>query len=108
MGEFLSLDVESIALHSGVPHASFGDFAMKTETGGDEESAWLDIVLYHDEEREISFCALKEAALFLGLRMQPACRVVSALAGRFDYRGCDQAQPQGLRAPMMASPKSCQ
>ena len=91
-----------------MPHASFGDFAMKTESGGDEESAWLDIVLYHGQELKISFCALKKAALLLGPRMQPASRVVSALAGSFDYRGCDQAPPRGLRAPMMASPRSCQ
>ena len=71
LGGVCVLDMGSIALNLCVPYASFGDFVIRTETGGDEEATWLDIVLYHGEEREISFRELKEAVFLIGLRMRP-------------------------------------
>lgn len=72
IGEVCRLDLGSVVLELCVAYAAFGDFPITTETGRDSKSAWLDIILYHGEEREISFQSLKEAVVSFALRMQPA------------------------------------
>jgi len=71
IGKAYKLDLGSLSLDLCVPYASFGNFPITTETRRDPRSAWLDIVLYHGEEREISFRDLKEAGISFAIRMQP-------------------------------------
>ena len=71
-GEACQLDLGSVNLDLCVPYAACGDFKVTTETGRDRGSAWLDVILYRGEEREISFGTLKEAAVVFALRMRPA------------------------------------
>ncbi len=75
IGEVCRLDLGSVVLELCVPYAAFGDLPITTKMGRDEKSAWLDIILYHGEEREISFPSLKEAIVSFALRMQSASDV---------------------------------
>ncbi|HUU17407.1 MAG TPA: hypothetical protein VMW72_09680 [Sedimentisphaerales bacterium] len=50
-----------------IPHAVFGDYPIKTETGRDSNSAWLDVILYQGEEKDINFAEISDAAVIFAL-----------------------------------------
>ncbi len=70
VGETRRLDLGSVILDLCVAHAKFGDFPVRTEVGGHEKSAWIDVVFYHGDEREISFKTLKEGVVAFVMRME--------------------------------------
>ena len=72
VGEVSRLDLGSIALELCVPYAAFDGSPVTTETGRRGKSAWLDVILYNGEEREVSFLTLSEAAVCFALRIEPA------------------------------------
>ena len=55
-----------------VAHAVFGDLPIKTETGRDGRSAWLDIILYSGPEKQIDFRKIPEAAVIFALSINTA------------------------------------
>ncbi len=50
--------------------AKFDDLPIKTEIGRDANSAWIDIILYEDAEREICFNDITEAGVFFALSIR--------------------------------------
>jgi hypothetical protein len=67
----IRLTLGDVACDLQFAHAVFGDFPVAMETGHDKESAWLDLVLYRGEQRDISFRDLSEAAIVFALSMNP-------------------------------------
>jgi hypothetical protein len=67
---------QSIKISSGpvtcnfqIAHAVFGDYPLKTETGSDGNSAWLDVVLYEGDQKDINFAEISEAAVIFTLSL---------------------------------------
>jgi len=50
-----------------IPYAVFGDYPVKTELGRDSNSAWLDVILYQGEEKDINFAEISDAAVIFAL-----------------------------------------
>ena len=48
-------------------HAVFGDYPVKTETGRDGSTAWLDVVLYHGDEKDINFAEISDAVIIFAI-----------------------------------------
>ncbi len=46
-----------------IPYAVLGDYPIKTELGRDSNSAWLDVILYQGEEKDINFAEISDAAV---------------------------------------------
>jgi hypothetical protein len=67
----IRLTLGDVACDLQFAHAVFGDFPIAMETGHDDKSAWLDLVLYRGEQRDISFRDLSEAAVVFALSMNP-------------------------------------
>ncbi len=50
-----------------IPRAVFGVYPIKTELGRDSNSAWLDVILYEGEEKDINFAEISDAAVIFAL-----------------------------------------
>ena len=50
-----------------IAHAVFGDYSLKTETGRDDNTAWLDVILYQGDQTDINFDEIPEAAMIFAL-----------------------------------------
>ena len=74
----IRLTLGDVACDLQIAHAVFGDFPIAMETGHDKESAWLDLVLYRGEQRDISFRDLSEAAVVFALSMTPKSQAPEA------------------------------
>lgn len=57
------------------PFAVFDEYPVSIETGGNGESAWIDIVLYQGVTRSIDFSKIQEAAVLFTLSLYPAREV---------------------------------
>jgi len=52
-----------------IAHAVFGDYPIKTETGRDGSTAWLDVVLYNGAQKDINFAEISDAAVIFALSL---------------------------------------
>ena len=52
-----------------IAHAVFGDYPVKTETGRDGNTAWLDVILYNGAEKDINFAEISDAAVIFTLSL---------------------------------------
>jgi len=52
-----------------IPHAVFGGYPVKTETGRDGSTAWLDVVLYNGAQKDINFAEISDAAVIFALSL---------------------------------------
>jgi hypothetical protein len=50
-----------------IAHAVFGDYSLKIQTGRDGSSAWLDVILYAGDQKDINFAEISEAAVIFTL-----------------------------------------
>ena len=65
----LSLKSRPVTCDFHIARAVFGDYPLKTETGRDGSSAWLDVILYEGEQKDINFAELSEAAVIFTLSL---------------------------------------
>ena len=67
-----------------VAHAVFGNYPIKTETGRDDSTAWLDVVLYNGAQKDINFAEISDAAVIfaLSLNAQGEAPVFTNLSSR--------------------------
>jgi hypothetical protein len=59
----LSLKCGPVTCDFHIAHAAFADNTIKSETGRNENSAWLDVILYQGEQKEINFDEISQAAV---------------------------------------------
>jgi hypothetical protein len=52
-----------------IAHAVFGDYSITTKTGSDSSSAWLDVILYLGDQKDINFAELSKAAVIFTLSL---------------------------------------
>jgi len=74
-----------------IAHAVFGDYSLKTETGRDGSSAWLDVILYQGDQKDINFAEISEAAVIFTLSLntqaenivpsEPALSIIEGVEG---------------------------
>ncbi len=57
----------SVTCDFQIHHAVFGDYPVKTELGRDGSTAWLDVILYQGEEKDINFAEISDAAVIFAL-----------------------------------------
>jgi hypothetical protein len=67
---------QSIKISSGrvscefhVARVIFGGYPIKTETGRDGSSAWLDVILYQGDQKDINFAEIPEAVIIFALSL---------------------------------------
>ncbi|MBN1804927.1 MAG: hypothetical protein JW837_06725 [Sedimentisphaerales bacterium] len=67
---------QSIMISSGqvtcnfqIAHAVFDDNPINIRTGRDDSSAWLDIILYEGEQKDISFAGISQAVAIFALSL---------------------------------------
>ncbi|MBC8468156.1 MAG: hypothetical protein H8D56_01690 [Planctomycetes bacterium] len=60
-----------------IARAVFGDYSIKTETGQEGSSAWLDVILYQGDQKDINFAELSEAAVIFTLSLNPQAEYTS-------------------------------
>jgi hypothetical protein len=46
-----------------IAHAVFGDYPIKTKTGRDGNTAWMDVLLYSGAQKKINFAEISDAAV---------------------------------------------
>jgi len=56
-----------VTCYFNIAHAIFGDYPIKIQTGRDDSSAWLDVILYADDRKDINFAEISEAAIIFTL-----------------------------------------
>jgi hypothetical protein len=71
----IRLDLGRVAAELRIARAVFGDFPIAVESGRDSDSAWVDVVLYHGEPRELNFREIEKAAVAFHIVMLPATQV---------------------------------
>jgi len=73
----------NVACDIQVARAVFGPTPPTLETGRDAQSAWVDVVLYHGETREISFRQMEEAAIVFAIAMKPKAEARNSAEATF-------------------------
>lgn len=70
-GDSAYLPLGGVHARVSVPYARWGDSGGRWEGGRDKESAWLDLVLYAGDSKEIRFSELSQAAVGFVLSVSP-------------------------------------
>jgi len=52
-----------------IAYAVFGDYPINIETGRNDSSAWLDVILYQDDQTDINFAEISQAAIIFTLSL---------------------------------------
>jgi hypothetical protein len=52
-----------------ISHAVFGDYPINIETGRDSSSAWIDVILYEGDQKDINFAEISEATIIFALSL---------------------------------------
>ncbi len=53
-----------------VPYAVFGDNPIKFETGRKSDTAWIDLILYSGQQRQINFAEINKAGIIFLLSLK--------------------------------------
>jgi hypothetical protein len=52
-----------------IAHAVFDDYPINIQTGRNDNSAWLDIILYEGEQKDINFAEISQAVVIFALSL---------------------------------------
>ncbi len=68
-GDPARVKIGNLWIRMKVTFAEFGDFPIKYEVGRNKDKAWVDVVIYHGQERSINFRELETAAFGIALEV---------------------------------------
>jgi len=88
--------------------AEFGDFPIKYEVGRNKDKAWVDVVIYHGQERSINFRELETAAFGIALEVSETEAAESSFSdldtaledGRMVQRWSSEGKSLELKIPV--------
>ncbi|UCG57558.1 MAG: hypothetical protein JSU70_22165 [Phycisphaerales bacterium] len=70
VGEAVCLSAGRVTCAFHVPHAAFEERAIEMQTGQDDETLYIDVVLYTGPERDLNFAKISEAAAIFALSVR--------------------------------------
>jgi len=100
----IRLELGSVAADVYVARAVFGDFPVAVESGRDSRSAWVDVVLYHGESRELNFRQIEKAAVAFRLVIMPAAQAPKDGLAASDLAATESAGKWTLRLAQKQGP----
>ncbi len=67
LNQLMTMASGTVHIGFNIPHAVFNSCPVRVETGRTDKTAYIDIIFYHGEQKEINFAEIEEAAVIFAL-----------------------------------------
>ena len=67
LNQLMTMSYGPVHISLKIPHAVFGKYPVTMQNGRAGNTAYIDVVLYHGEEKDINFAEINEAAIIFAL-----------------------------------------
>ena len=69
LNQSMKISSGQVSCEFHIARVIFGGYPVKTETGRDGSSAWLDVILYQGDQKDINFAEIPEAVIIFALSL---------------------------------------